>query len=89
MRQVHPSVQFAFTLKLCETAVAARYAVFPDCVAFIVQLPAATNVAVLPEAVQTPVVIETKVTGKPELADAESVSGVPTCCEEMAPKVIV
>jgi hypothetical protein len=44
----------------------------------MVQAPAAMNVAVVPETVQTEDAVETKLTAKPELAEAESVSGVPT-----------
>ena len=44
------------------------------------QVPEVTKVAVLPCMVQTPVVCEAKVTAKPELAVADSVSGVPTVC---------
>ena len=53
------------------------------------QRPAITNVAVVPLTVQTLVVCEVKVTVNPELADAESVSGVPTVCVPGALKVIV
>ena len=62
---------------------------FPACDAWIVQVPAAMNVAVAPDTVQTPVVVEVKLTAKPELAVAESVSGVPTFCEGGAAKVMV
>ncbi len=55
----------------------------------MVQVPDAMNVAVVPETVQTPVVVEVKVTAKPELAVFESVSGVPTVCEGIAAKVMV
>jgi hypothetical protein len=37
----------------------------------------ATNVDIAPLTVQTPVVCEVKLTAKPELAVADSVSGVP------------
>jgi hypothetical protein len=43
----------------------------------MVHMPAATKVAVEPEAVQTLVVTEVKLTGRPELAVAVSVNGVP------------
>jgi hypothetical protein len=46
----------------------------------MVQVPAVTNVAVVPEAVQTPGVVELRVTAPSELASAESVSGTPTVC---------
>ena len=50
----------------------------PLWVAVIVQLPAAMSEAVVPDTVQMLVVEELKVTGKPELAEAISVIGVPT-----------
>ena len=43
----------------------------------------------MPLTVQTLVVCEAKLTGKPELAVAESVSGVPTVCVPGAVNVIV
>ena len=55
----------------------------------MVQVPAAINVAVVPETVQTLVVAEVKVTVRPELAVAESVSGVPTVCGPGLAKVMV
>ncbi len=45
------------TVKLCE-AVAGAYVLLPACEAVMLQVPAATNVAVFPETVQTPVVEE-------------------------------
>ena len=54
----------------------------------MVQVPAAMKFAVTPETVQTAVVVEAKLTAKPELADAESVKGVPTVWAGMAPKVM-
>jgi len=44
----------------------------------MVQVPEVSIVAVVPETVQTLDVVEAKLTGKLELAEAESVSGVPT-----------
>ncbi len=52
-------------------------------------MPAAMKVAVVPETVQTPVVLEAKVTGSEEVAVALRVSGVPTVCAAMVGKVIV
>ena len=52
----------------------------PACVASIVQVPAAKNVAVVPLTVQTVAVVDAKLTVNPELAVAVSVSGVPTVC---------
>jgi hypothetical protein len=46
----------------------------------MVQLPAAINVATVPLTVQMLVVCEAKETVRPELAEAESVSGMPTVC---------
>jgi hypothetical protein len=46
--------------------------------ASIVHVPAVRKVATLFETVQTLVVVEAKATVRPELAVAESVSGVPT-----------
>jgi len=43
-----------------------------------VQVPAVTKVTVVPLTAQTLVVCEVNVTVKPELAVADSVSGVPT-----------
>jgi hypothetical protein len=42
------------------------------------QVPEVSMVAVVPETVQTLAVVEPKLTARPELAVAESVSGVPT-----------
>lgn len=44
----------------------------------MVQVPTARNVAVVPETVQTEVVSEAKLTGRPELADATSMCDPPT-----------
>jgi len=54
-----------------------------------VQVPAVRNVAVVLEIVQTLVVVEVKVTVKPEVAVAVSISGVPTNCAPGLLKVIV
>ena len=61
----------------------------PACVAWMVQVPEAMNVAVVPETVQTLVVVEVKLTVRPELAVAESVSGVPTVWAPGLAKVMV
>ena len=55
----------------------------------MVQVPLVSMVAVVPEAVQTPVVVEAKLTVKPEVDEADSVSGVPTVCEPGLLKVMV
>ncbi len=62
---------------------------FPACVARIVQVPAATKVAVVPLTVQTPVVVEAKETCSPEVAVAANESGVPTLCVPGLLNVIV
>ena len=54
-----------------------------------VQVPEAINVAVVPETVHMLVVVEVKLTARPELAVAESVSGVPTVCAAIVGKVMV
>src|SRR5579863_5693628 len=79
----------AFTVKLCETGTAAAYCALPACVAWIVQVPASRKVAVVPLTVQTLVVCDAKPTVNPELAVADSVSGVPTVCVLGLVKVIV
>ena len=53
------------------------------------QVPAATKVAVVPLTVQMLVVCEAKDTTKPELAVADSVSGVPTVCAAGVEKEMV
>jgi len=55
----------------------------------MVHVPVAMKFAVVPETVQTLVVVEAKLTAKPELAVAESVSGVPTVWGLGAAKVMV
>ena len=61
----------------------------PTWFASMVQVPVVTNVAVVPATVQTPVVVEVNVTAMPEVAVAESVSGVPTVCAPGLAKVMV
>jgi len=79
----------AFTVKLCVTGVAAAYVLLPACVAWIVHVPAATKLAVVLLTVHTLVVVEAKPTVSPELAEATSVSGVPTVCAPGLLKVMV
>ena len=55
----------------------------------MVHVPAISSVALLPETVQTFAVEEANVTGKPEVALAESASVVPAGCAATAAKVIV
>ena len=68
----------AVTVKLRETGVAAAQVPLPAWEAWIVQVPAVRNEAVVPLTVQTLVVCEAKLTAKPEVAVADSASGVPT-----------
>ncbi len=55
----------------------------------MVQVPDATNVAVVPLTVQIPVVVEVNDTANPEEAVAERVRGVPTICVPGLLNVIV
>jgi len=55
----------------------------------IVHVPAARNVAAVPETVQTVCVAEAKLTARPEVAVPVSVNGVPTVCVAGVAKVIV
>ena len=62
----------------------------PDCDAWIVQVPAVTNVTVDPLTVQVAVVIEAKLTTKPEDAAALTVNGaLPSCLSIRGANVIV
>ena len=62
----------------------------PACVAWILQVPAATSVTVVPETVHTGAVCELKLTARPELAVAPTVNGgVPSARFESAPKVMI
>src|ERR1035438_6110141 len=63
------------TWKVWFTGVAAAQLVLPACVAWIVQVPAATSVTVVPETPHTFVVCELKLTVKPEEAVALTVNG--------------
>jgi hypothetical protein len=78
------------TLKLCVTGVAAAQLALPACEALIVQVPTATSVTVAPDTVQTVVVVEVKLTARPEDAVALTVNGaVPKGSVESVPKVMV
>jgi hypothetical protein len=55
----------------------------------MVQVPEVSMVAVVPETEQLTGVVDAKLTAKPELAEAESVSGVPTVWVAIVPKVMV
>ena len=77
-------------MKLCVTGGAATKLALPACVAVIEQEPGATSVTVLPETVQTPAVVEAKLTGSPELAVATRMNGAaPMATLPGARKVIV
>jgi hypothetical protein len=62
---------------------------FPNCEASMLQLPAASIVALLPDTVQMVGVIEAKLTASAEVDVAVSVSGVPTTWLGIAANVIV
>ena len=55
----------------------------------MVQVPTAIKLAVVPDTAQVLRVAEEKLTGKPELAAAERMRGVPTIWAEIVPKVMV
>ena len=55
----------------------------------MVQVPMAIIEAVVPDTVQMLVVCELKLTARPEEAEAESASGVPTVCAPGLLKVMV
>ena len=63
------------TVKVRTTDMAAAKLPPPAWLAVMLQLPAVTNVSVVLLTVQTPVVVEVKVTGRPDEADATSAAG--------------
>jgi hypothetical protein len=65
------------TGKLCATAVAAEYSLFPAWDAWRVQIPAASSEAEEPVTVQMGCVAEVKLTARPEVAVAARPSIVP------------
>jgi hypothetical protein len=65
----------AVTWKLWLTGTAAAQLVFPPCVAWMAQLPAATSVTVAPDTVHTPVVVDEKLTASPDDALALTPNG--------------
>lgn len=65
------------TVIVLETVVAAAKTPLPTWLASTLQVPAATSVSVLPLAVQTPGLVDAKLTARPELALATSASGAP------------
>ncbi len=70
-----PIVGFAKTTKVTVTSVAAANVMSPPWEATMVQLPTVLKVTKTSFTVQTDVVDEVNETGKPELADALTVSG--------------
>ena len=81
---------FDVTWKLWFTGVAAAKLALPACVAWIMQVPVVTSVTIEPDTVQTDVVCELKLTGRPDEADALTVNGAdPKGWFERAPKVMV
>src|SRR5437879_5074537 len=78
------------TVKLRITSCAAPKVAFPPWLAVMEQVPAAITVRVVPETVHTGVVVDAKVTARPELAVAERVDGAtPKVTPLNALKVIV
>ena len=65
------------TVKLRDTGFAAAYIAFPGWDATIVQVPALASVAVFPLTEQIEGVVDANITGRPELAEALSASGLP------------
>jgi hypothetical protein len=78
-----------FTAKLCETGVAAVYCALPGCVAWMMQVPAVTSVAVAPDTVHTEGVNEVKTTARPELAEAVRLAVCPAVPDGIGLKVVV
>src|SRR5215831_15568870 len=68
----------AFTRKERVTSAACAYSALPPCEAVTVHVPSATVVTVRPDTVHTPGVLEVNDTGSREVADATTMTGVPT-----------
>jgi len=78
------------TAKLWLTGVAAAQLVLPACVACMVQVPTDSSVIVEPDTVQTPEVVEAKLTARFDEAAALSAGGVAPNGElERAAKVML
>jgi hypothetical protein len=75
------------TWKLWLTGVAAGQFVLPACIAWMVQLPTAVSVTVLPDMAQFPIAV--KLTASPELAVALTAGDVPNAAFGNVPNVIV
>ena len=71
------------------TGVAAAYSLLPSWAAVIEQVPAVSSAAVVPEIVQTDVVVDTKLIGNPELAVAVSARVELALCAGIEEKVMV
>jgi hypothetical protein len=82
-----------FTVKVCGADVVGAYTVLPACEAVMVQLPdvssASVDVAPLTLTEQTDCVEDAKLTARPEVDVAESVSVLPAVCVAIVGKVIV
>jgi hypothetical protein len=77
-------------VKLCVALGAAAYVAFPGCDAWIVHVPKAISVTVVPVFVQTDAVRDEKLTGRPEDAVALTAKGgVPKLRLLKVPKLIV
>lgn len=82
--------QCQLTSKLWFTGVAAAQLALPACIAWMVQVPVATSVTVAPDTVQTVVVVEAKLTARPDEAIALTLNGdAPSERLGRAPKVMV
>ena len=71
------------------TAGAAAYVAFPDCAAWITQVPAVFKVTVAPDTEQMAGEAEAKVTGRFEEAVALTVNTVPTGWSDNGANVVV
>lgn len=77
------------TVKDCVTVEAALYVAFPAWFAEMVQVPAASMLAVVPDTEQMLGVDEENVTARPEVAEADNVNEVPNVRVPGLLKVIV
>jgi hypothetical protein len=78
-----------FTGNDCVTGSAGAQSALPPWDAVIMQAPAATVVTVEPDTAHTAGVFDANDTGNPELADADRLTGSPTCVPGGGMKVIV
>src|ERR1022692_4720938 len=92
-----PEVPFFFWLvagwaavaMLCEAGVTTAYFGVPACEAWTMQVPAIISVTVVPETEHTAGVEEAKLTGRPEVALALSVTDPPATCAAIVSNVMV